>query len=132
MDDLRRVLLEATSVAYGASGQSRRTNEAAFEKLGIADAVHPKVRLTGPGEAPALVAAGEVDVVMTLVSELKREPGLQYLGPLPAEVQAYIDFAAGMAATVRDLAAAQALLDLLASPEVAGALESHGLEPAAR
>ncbi|HSG66595.1 MAG TPA: substrate-binding domain-containing protein, partial [Gammaproteobacteria bacterium] len=78
-DDLRRVLLAARSVAYGGSGQSRETNEAALDALGIADAVRPKVRLTGAGEAPRLVASGDVDVVLTLGSELVNEPGLRYL-----------------------------------------------------
>lgn len=128
-EDLRRILLEAESIAYGATGQSRETNEAAFESLGITELVRPKVRLTGPAEAPRLVASGEVDLVLTLVSELVREPGLRYVGPLPDDLQGYIYFAAGMAVEASEPAAARALLDFLSSAEVAGALGAHGLEP---
>ena len=128
-DELRSTLLAAGSVAFGANGQSRQTNEASFATLGITDAMRAKVRLTGPGEAPALVAAGEVDLVLTLISELLREPGVQFLGPLPAEVQAYIRFAAGTSAEAHDRAAAAAFVRVLSTADFAVALERHGLEP---
>ena len=129
LDELRSTLLAAGSVAFGANGQSRQTNEASFAALGIADDMRAKVRLTGPGEAPVLVAAGEVDLVLTLISELLREPGVQFLGPLPAEVQAYIRFAAGTSAGTHDRAAAAAFVRALSTADFAAALERHGLEP---
>ena len=52
LDAYREILLEAESIAYGANGQSRRTNESSFEVLGISEQVHHKRRLTGPGEGP--------------------------------------------------------------------------------
>ncbi len=128
-DALRATLLSAGSVAYGANGQSRQTNEAAFEALGIADAVRSKARLTGPGEAPGLVAAGEIDLVLTLVSEVLHEPGVQFLGPLPAELQAYITFTAAISARSTQSQAAAAFLRQLGSAEFRGALQRHGLEP---
>jgi molybdate transport system substrate-binding protein len=126
---LRSVLLEANSVAYGANGQSRQTNEAAFARLGIADELRGKTRLTGPGEAPLLVASGDVDVVLTLISELLREPGLRFLGPLPDPLQGYIRFTAAESAAPAHPAAAAALMRFLIDPELAVALRRHGLEP---
>jgi molybdate transport system substrate-binding protein len=128
LDNLREVLLNAESVAYGADGQSRRTNEASFEALGIQAEMQDKIRLTGPGEAPTLVARGEVDLVMTLVSELVRAPGVEYLGPLPAEVQSYVRFEAGIGSAARDRNAAGALIAFLAEPAFMAALKAHGLE----
>jgi molybdate transport system substrate-binding protein len=128
-DALRATLLAAGSVAYGANGQSRQTNEAAFEALGIADAVRSKARLTGPGEAPRLVAAGEIDLVLTLVSELLHEPSVQFLGPLPAELQAYITFTAAMSARSTQSDAAAEFLRQLGSAEFQTTLQRHGLEP---
>ena len=132
LEDLRRTLLEAESVAYGARGQSRRTNEASFETLGISDEMRGKTRLSGAGEGPVLVAEGEVELVLTLISELLREPGVQFLGPLPPEVQGYIQFEAGVSAATRDPATGQALIDFLWTPAFVEALEQHGLEPISR
>lgn len=127
---LRATLLAAGSVAYGANGQSRQTNEAAFEALGIADTVHSKARLTGPGEAPGLVAAGEIDLVLTLVSEVLHERGVAFLGPLPPELQAYITFTAAMSARSTQAEAATVFLQQLGSADFRAALQRHGLEPA--
>jgi molybdate transport system substrate-binding protein len=129
LDELRRTFLEAESVAFGANGQSRRTNEASFETLGISDEMRSKTRLTGAGQAPVLVAEGEIELVLTLVSELLREPGIQYLGPLPSEVQGYVDFEAGVSARAWSRGTAQALVAFLSTPEFIESLERHGLEP---
>lgn len=129
LDELRQTFLEADSVAFGASGQSRRTNEASFEVLGISDEMQRKTRLTGPGEAPVLVAEGEIELVLTLVSELLREPGIQFLGPLPGEVQGYIDFAAGVGSGTADPDGARELIAFLATPAFVEVLGQHGLEP---
>ena len=129
LDELRQTFLEAESVAFGASGQSRRTNEASFEVLGIGDAMRSKTRLTGAGEAPVLVADGEIELVLSLVSELLREPGIQFLGPLPAEVQGYVDFEAGASTGALDPDAAGAFISFLSTPVFIASLEKHGLEP---
>ncbi len=129
LENLRRALLNAESVAYGANGQSRRTNEASFETLGIDDEMQRKRRLTGPGEAPVLVAEGEIELVMTLVSELLREPGVQLLGPLPPEVQEYVHFEAAIGSSAGEPATARALLNFLSTPAFGAALENSGLEP---
>ena len=128
LDDLRETLLGAVSIAYGANGQSRRTNEASFATLGITEEIQAKSRLTGPGEGPKLVAEGEVELVLTLVSELLREPGVQFLGTLPPEVQNYIQFEAAMGVAVSDSINGKEFIRFLSSPEFSGALEKHGLE----
>jgi len=129
LDELRQTFLEAQSIAFGANGQSRRTNEASFEALGIADEMRGKTTLTGAGEAPVLVADGQIEIVLTLVSELLREPGVQFLGPLPPEVQGYVHFAAGVSATVRSPDAAEAFVSYLSTPAFIASLEKHGLGP---
>ena len=129
LDELRQTFLEAESIAFGANGQSRRTNEASFESLGIADEMRSKIRLTGAGEAPVLVAEGEIDLVLTLVSELLREPGVQFLGPFPPEIQGYVHFAAGVSAGALDPDAAKAFIAYLSAPAFIASLEKHGLEP---
>jgi len=130
-DALKSMLLKAQSVAFTADGQSRTTIDRAFAQLGIADAMRAKTVLKGPGEAPAAVAAGEAEVVVTLMSEILPVPGLQLLGPLPEAVQGYVSFTAGRSANARDADAANALLRYLSDPAAAAAMKAHGLDAAA-
>jgi molybdate transport system substrate-binding protein len=127
-DALKRALLDANKVAFTAEGQSRATIDRAFERLGIVDAMRPKVMLLGPAGGPAAVARGEADLTMTLVSEIIPIPGVQFLGPLPAELQDYVSFAAGRSTNAKDRAGADALLGQLSGPVVTSALEGHGME----
>ena len=125
---LKRTLLNAKSVAFTAEGQSRPFIEAAFEKLGIVEAMKPKLMLVGPAGGPIAVAKGEAELVMTLTSEIVPVPGVQLLGPLPADLQQYVSFGAARSAHPSDATAADALLRQLAGPLFTSALESHGME----
>ena len=87
-----------------------------------------KTRLLGPGEAPGVVAAGGADLVLTLISEILPVPGLELVGPLPAELQNYVSFAAGRSSAAGDQAGADALLEYLAGGRFAAALAKHGME----
>ena len=127
-DALRRALLAANTVAFTAEGQSRTTIDRAFDRLGIADAMRPKVMLLGPAGGPAAVARGEADLTLTLVSEIIPIPGVQLLGPLPGDLQSYVSFAAGRSANAQNREAAEALLRQLSGPVVTSALEAHGME----
>jgi len=125
---LRDTLLAAESVAFTTGGQSRATIDAAFARLGIAAAMQSKTLLLGPGEAPGAVAAGRAELVLTLVSEILPVPGIVLLGPLPAELQGYVSFAAGRSSAARDASAADALLRYLAGDEFAAGLAEYGME----
>ncbi len=125
---LKRALLDARKVAFTAEGQSRATIDRTFERLGIAEAMRPKVMLLGPAGGPAAVAKGEADLTLTLVSEILPIAGVQLLGPLPAELQNYVSFAAGRGADAKEREGADALLRYISGPEFRAALERHGME----
>jgi molybdate transport system substrate-binding protein len=128
---LKQTLISAKVVAYTAEGQSRATVNKALETLGLTEVVAAKSMLTGPGEGPTAVAAGKADLVMTLISEILI-PGVQLLGPFPAEMQNYIVFTAARSPNAANADVADALLRYLAGPEVAAAMKTHALEPIAR
>ena len=130
-DALKSALLKARSVTFTADGQSRATIDRAFNRLGIAEAMRPKIVLKGPGEAPGAVAAGEAELVLTLMSEILPVPGIELIGPLPSDVQGYVSFTAGRSANPKDAGAANALLRHLSNPTVVAALKAHGLEAVA-
>ena len=127
---LKQTLLNAKSIAFTADGASRATIDKAFASLGITSVMTPKFVLKGPGEAPAAVAAGEAELVMTLASEIAPVPGLQLLGSLPREVQGYVTFVAGRSASAKNADGANALLRQLAEPSIRAALRGHLVEAA--
>jgi molybdate transport system substrate-binding protein len=79
----------------------------------------------------AVVARGDAEIGFQQVSELLPIPGIDYVGPLPSEVQRVTVFSAGVAAASRNQDAARALVRFLASPEAAVTVAKSGLEPIA-
>ena len=128
---LKTLLLAVKSVTFTAEGQSRAAIDNAFERLDIVEPMRAKTILKGPGEAPGVVARGEAEVVLTLVSEMVGVPGLKVLGPFPPELQQQVAFAAARGAGTADPAAADRFLQALAGPEVTARLGQHGLQSAA-
>jgi molybdate transport system substrate-binding protein len=129
-DALKALLLSAQSVAFTAEGQSRTAIDGAFERLEIAEAMGAKSLLKGPGEAPGMVARGEAEVVLTLVSELMDVPGVSLLGPFPPALQTYVTFPGARRATATD-PGVDRLVAALTDATVSATLSKHGLEPPA-
>lgn len=126
---MKRTLLGAKSVTYAADGASRVHIERMLEALGITEAMKPKSALEqGSVRATALVARGEVEIVLTLVSEILPVPGIELAGPLPAAFQSYVSFSAGVGARARNASAAKALVDDLASARVDEIFSTRGIE----
>lgn len=129
VDALRRTLLQAKSIAYSASVSGRYLSTELFQRLGIADQVMGKsLRVVGE-RVGAVVARGEAEIGFQQISELLPEPGIDYVGPLPPEVQRVTVFSAGIAAGSKHVDAARALIRFLASSEAAGTVAKSGLEP---
>jgi molybdate transport system substrate-binding protein len=128
-DGLKRALLAAKSIVLS-SGPSSLYLPTLFEKMGIAGELKPKIIQIGPGlPVGETVARGEGEIGFTQMSELMSVKGVDYLGPLPAEVQFTTVFAAGVHAAAPAPDAARALLKFLTTPEAAAALRAHGMEP---
>jgi len=75
------------------------------------------------------VARGEADLGFQQVSELLHVKDIDYLGPLPADIQHITVFSAGLhtAATAPD--AAKALIKFLTGPEAGPIIRKSGMEP---
>jgi molybdate transport system substrate-binding protein len=127
---LTGALLAAKSIVLS-SGPSSLYMPVLFERLGVAGAVKPKILQIAPGlGVGATLARGEGDIGFTQVSELMAVEGIQYLGPLPAEVQFITVFSAGLHARGAAPDAARALLAYLTAPEAAPVFRRRGMEPA--
>jgi molybdate transport system substrate-binding protein len=128
VEALRRTLLSARSIAYS-DGPSGAYVAGLLAKLGIADAIAPKSKLTS-GPVAELVARGEAEVGMQQIIAILPVKGAELVGPLPAELQNVIVYAAGMSSRVGDAAAAQAFLAFTRTEEAKRLMHATGLEPA--
>jgi molybdate transport system substrate-binding protein len=129
VDALKKTLLAASSIGYS-TGPSGVYLLSLFERLGIADALKPRLRTTVSGTPVGeLVARGEVEIGFQQISELLPVQGIAYLGPLPADAQNMTVFAAGTHVKVVNADSARAFIRFLSSPAAADAYRSAGLEP---
>ena len=55
--------------------------------------------------------------------------GVDYVGPLPADIQKMTIFASGLAANAKQPEAAKALVKFITSPDAAQAYKKRGMEP---
>jgi molybdate transport system substrate-binding protein len=128
VDAFKRALMNAKSVGFNGQGASRAGFEALFNKLGIAEALAPKIKLLQTG-APEGVANGDAEIGLSPISEILPTPGVDLAGPLPAEIQSYLVLTAGVSATSKETAAADAFIKFLTAPAATAVLKAKGMEP---
>jgi molybdate transport system substrate-binding protein len=71
---------------------------------------------------------GEANLVIGVIPYVPQF-GAELLGPLPAEVQIRIGFAAARGSSATEVQAAEALLAYLHTPEAVAVLKAKGFEP---
>jgi len=126
---LKQALLKAKSVVYVTNGASRPFIEAMAAHLGITDQLKAKTQFAAnSGEAGERTANGQAELLITMVSEIVTVHGVELAGPLPAEVQGYVNFAAGVGAKAANPEAAKKALQFLTGPAVAPSYKAGGLE----
>jgi molybdate transport system substrate-binding protein len=126
---VRKAVLSAKSVAYS-SGASGFYLAELFKKMGIADQIKDKlVQVQSGVQIGELVARGEADLGFQQVSELVHVKGIDYLGPLPSDIQNITVFSAGLHAAAPAPEAAKALVKFLTASEAGPAIKKTGLEP---
>ena len=129
-DAFKRAMENAKSVTYAQDGASRAYLEKDFDRMGIGDAMKKKTILeSGSAKAAARVASGDAEMILTLQSEILPAPGVELVGPIPAEYQSYISFTAAAGSKTGNTAGSKALVDFLNGPAVKAVLKSKGMEP---
>jgi molybdate transport system substrate-binding protein len=128
VEALKGAVLNAKSIAYSKEGASGIYFAGLLERLGIAEAVRPKT-VYGTSNVGDLVAAGEAELGVNMITELLPVRGLEVVGPLPPEVQSYVVLTAGVATQAKEPGAAAAFLRFLTAPAAASVYTSRGLEP---
>ena len=129
VESFKRTLLNVRLFAYSATGESGIGFLKVLDKLGIADAMKPRIRAAG--NMSAMVESGEAELGITGVGAALSYTQLEYIGPLPAAAQEYVYVAAGVGLNAKSPDAARALLKYLGDPAVVQAMSAKGLEPPA-
>jgi len=126
---LKKALLAAKSIGYS-TGPSGVYVISLFEKLGVIDQVKEKLKQTPTGVfVGTIIANREVEIGFQQVSEMANFPGVDYVGPLPDEVQQTTVFSSGIAVDAREADAAKALVKFITTPEAGVAFRKRGMEP---
>ncbi len=124
---VKAAVIAATTVSYS-TGPSGRYLEKLFDRWGILDGLRARIVVPPPGVPVAgLVASGEVKLGFQQLSELLGVPGIEVLGPLPAQIQQVTTFTGGVTPACRSPDAARALLSFLASARLDGLKRRYGM-----
>jgi molybdate transport system substrate-binding protein len=127
---VKTAVLAAKSVAYS-SGPSGFYLAALFQRMGITDQIKDKVKQPPSGvQVGELVARGEADLGFQQISELQHVKGIDYLGPLPAEIQEITVYSAGLHSASKVPETGQALMQFLAGPKAGAVIKKIGMDPA--
>jgi molybdate transport system substrate-binding protein len=131
VDALKRTLLAAKSIALGdpARGGGAGVYAAGLmQRLGVAEEIKAKAKLVPSGtEVAEAVAKGDTEIGIGVASDLGLVPGLDPVA-LPADVQSYSVYVAGISSASKQPDAAKALITFLTSPAVKQSLTAKGFE----
>lgn len=130
-EDLKSLLLSVRTVALSTQGASGPIVRRAFDRLGIAAAMAPKLVLISDMTAPEAVVKGRAELAFTQISEILDTPEAQLLGPLPGDLQSLSSFSAGAASQASSSAAAALFLKTLTQPSAQSHMRAKGLIPPA-
>src|SRR5882757_3692486 len=126
---LKKTLLAAKSIGYS-TGPSGIYMIGVFQRMGIADEIKHKLKQTPTGVfVGSIIASGEAEIGFQQVSELSHFAGVDYVGPLPADIQQYTMFSSGIIAGTKEADAAKALVKFITAPGAAAAFKKRGMEP---
>lgn len=129
---LTKALLAARSIGYS-SGPSGVYLAGLFRRLGIADQLESKLKQTPTGVfVGSIIASGDVEIGFQQISELAHYPGIDYVGPLPADIQNVTVFSSGIHTQAVSSDAARAWVSFLTSRAAAAVFRSKSMDPASR
>lgn len=128
VEAFKRAVLDAQSVGYLRVGSGIYLDDL-FRRLGIAESIASKVTRPETDTVSELVAAGKVELGMVVSTQILTTPGVDFVGPLPAEIQHYIEFVGALSAGSQAPDAARELTEFLRSPRALAVMRAQGMEP---
>jgi len=131
VEAFKRALLNAKSVAYidpASGGSSGIYVDKLLDRLGVAAEIKPKAKLKQGGYVADLIKSGEAEFGIHQISEIVPVKEVTLVGPLPAEIQNYTTYAAGISANAKERDAAKALIAVFSGPVAAAVFREKGMD----
>lgn len=129
VEKFKDVMLKASSYTLYPASSSGAFISKTFEKLGIAEAMKPKLKAQAdPAGIIAAVASGEAQYGV-FVTHVLSAPGLELPVPFPAELNQELVFVGAVSTASPNAAAAQAFIDYLRTPESVAVFKAKGVTP---
>jgi len=100
-----------------------------LERVGLNDALRGKVTRPESDIVSELVARGEVDLGIVVITQILTTPGVELVGPLPPEIQSSVTFSSGISTASKVPDAARALMMFLTGPTALPVIRKQGTEP---
>jgi molybdate transport system substrate-binding protein len=130
VDAFKRALLNAKSIGYlKQEGTSGAYLHGLFERLGIADAIRSKVVRPETDTVSELVAKGDIELGMVVITQIRTTAGVDLVGPIPQEVQSYVRWSGGVSTNSTNQQTANELIKFLTGPIAVPLLKAQGMEP---
>jgi molybdate transport system substrate-binding protein len=93
------------------------------------DAIASKVTIPNADVSSELVAKGEIELGIVVITQTFTAPGVELAGPLPVKIQMYAAFGGAVSAGSKASDAARDLLTFLKSPTAIRVIKGQGMEP---
>jgi len=128
-DAFKKSLLAAPSIAFLPASAAGAYVTKVFERLGIGEEMKAKTKVqAAPAQIAPAVAKGEAELGVFLTNVLVA-PGVELVGPFPADLQQELVFTSAVAADTREADAAKALIDYLRAQEATAVIKAAGMTP---
>lgn len=125
VDAFKQTLLNAKSIAYLPMAGVPQL----IDRLGLTDALRTKTVIPNADVVSELVAKGEVELGIIVVTQIMTTPGVELVGTLPPEVRITSQFFGGISSKSKAPDAARDLIAFLKSPKAVEVLRKQGMEP---
>jgi hypothetical protein len=109
-DALRRTLLSAHSIGYSEGGSGVYVSTELLKRLGMAEQLAPKMKLVTGELVGEAIARGDVELGIQQISKLRAVEGVDYLGPLPGDLQLASIITAAVSQNAKEAEAARAFV----------------------
>jgi molybdate transport system substrate-binding protein len=126
---LKQTLLQANSIASIPASATGTQLAGIYERLGITAEMKSRTKAQPlPAKVVEAVANGDAQLAIFGVNILM-DPRLDLVGPLPAELQREVIYAAAIALSSKEPEAAAAFLNYLLSARAASVFKARGMSP---
>ena len=122
-------VIAAESIGYSASLSGTYLSTDLFPRLGIWEQIQPKSQRIVSERVASAVARGDIEIGFQQTSEILSIEGVEYVGPIPAELQEVSTFSAGITQRSENPEDARRLIEFLSSEAVADIVAATGLDP---